>query len=328
MIFDFAMMSMNVPPREEEQEVRAGKEQRPGTNLLREGVRFHEDTQVTGQWKVNNPSPSFAKLATTPSSRSMAEMDEPEDWTKLRLERVRSNQDQPPRDWQATVERLERQIEALKVGQVSSDHNRLSPHSATSFQPPNRPPARSLLEDSVIRMAQKRLKFDIKDVHGSIEMWDHFFEVYEVESDFEKFYAVEPLIPSHIQRVFKSSGTWEKSYYWLVSYLKQKYKANYLCHELGNRPVTGKSNLDELEDLANQAAMCPREHQVKHYMLVGCSVTLKHRMKPYMLLPMEEFKFKLKMMALEESSGKNRYNVNVVNESGDKDAKVQGNEMA
>ena len=51
----------NVSPSEEEQEVRARKDQRSGTNLLREGVRFHEDTQATGQWKVNNQYPSFVK---------------------------------------------------------------------------------------------------------------------------------------------------------------------------------------------------------------------------------------------------------------------------
>ena len=184
----------------------------------------------------------------------------------------------------ATVERLERRVAALDLQRGPETSNE-----------------ESLLENKLINKAQKRLRFDSKDVHGSIETWDHFFRLYNVQSDYEKFFCVEQVLPAHIQKAMSSNDEVETSYRWLKSYLKQKYDPKYICHEMANRSVTRSTNMNELEDMATEAANNPREQLVKHFMLQPCSQYHRQQMKPFLLLPLKEFKFKLKMALSEDT---------------------------
>ena len=69
---------------------------------------------------------------------------------------------------------------------------------------------------------------------------------------------------------------------------------------MGYRSISKSTNINEIEDLATEAANCPKEHVIKHFMLEACSYHQKQKMRPYLLLPMREFKFKLKMVVQEE----------------------------
>ena len=121
-----------------------------------------------------------------------------------------------------------------------------------------------------------------------------------MDNDYEKFFAVEQLLPVHIQKSMSSAGVVQTSYKWLVSFLQQKYDPKYMCYEMGYRSITKSTIINEIEDLATEAANCPKEHVIKHFMLEACSYHQKQKMKPYLLLPMKEFKFKLKMIVQEE----------------------------
>ena len=184
----------------------------------------------------------------------------------------------------AAVERLEN-----KVSQIDQRRERETQEEACLF------------DNSLINKAQKRLRFDGKDVHGCIETWDHFFRLYNVQSDREKFFCVEQVLPFHIQKAMSSNDQVEISYRWLKFYLKQKYDPRYICHEMANRSVTRSTNLNELEDMATEAANNPKEQLVKHFMLQGCSQYHQQQMKPFLLLPLNEFKFKLKMAVNEDT---------------------------
>ena len=206
-----------------------------------------------------------AKLATTADINGAETSREHGDnanaeWRRVRLERVQ-RETPAMQNLQATVERLERQLQALTHHAVIA-----------GGQTPG-----SYVDSSVVRLAQKRLRFDTKDVHASIDSWDHFFRMYEVTSDREKFFAVEQLLPHPVQRALNANGVWETSYAWLVSYLRKKFEPKHACHEMGFRSVSVKTNMNELEDLAAEAAACPREHLIKHFMLEACSVTLKQK---------------------------------------------------
>ena len=159
----------------------------------------------------------------------------------------------------------------------------------------------SLVENKLIKLAKSRLRFDGKDVYGSIDTWNHFFLLYNVNSDYEKFFAVEQLLPVHVQKAMSNDETLETSYKWLVSYLKARYDPKFLCYEMSYRSLTKATNIGELEDLATEAANCPKEHIVKHFMLQTCSYQQRKKMQPFLLLPMREFKFKLKMVSQEEN---------------------------
>ena len=191
---------------------------------------------------------------------------------------------------QETVEQLQRQVGYLSMRQGSG--------------PPSEEP---LLENKLIKLSKTRLRFDIKDVYGSIETWDHFFQLYRVESDYEKFFAVEQLLPFHVQKAMSTNRDLETSYKWLVSYLKGKYDPKYACYDMSYRTLTRTTNIGELEDLAIEAANCPNEHIVKHFMLDACTYQQRQRMRPFLFLPMREFKFKLKMVAQDDGG---RFNGN------------------
>ena len=98
-----------------------------------------------------------------------------------------------------------------------------------------------------------------------------------------------------------SNGDVQRSYNWLLSYLRSRYEQKFLCHEISNRSVTKPTNLNELEDWASEAASCPKEHLMKHFMLEACSYNQRQMMKPYLLFPMNEFKLKLKSVVQEET---------------------------
>ena len=74
------------------------------------------------------------------------------------------------------------------------------------------------------------------------------------------------------------------------------------------------TNINELEDLAMEAAKCPQEHLIKHFMLQPCTMHHQKMMKPFLLLPIKEFKFKLAMLLQEDYSMSNFSNV-VIDES-------------
>ena len=125
-----------------------------------------------------------AKLATTAdingaeTSREHGENANAE-WRRVRLERVQ-RETPAMQNLQATVERLERQLQALTHHAVIA-----------GGQTPG-----SYVDSSVVRLAQKRLRFDTKDVHASIDSWDHFFRMHEVTSDRENFSLLNNFYPT------------------------------------------------------------------------------------------------------------------------------------
>ena len=224
-------------------------------------------------------------LATTLGKQEQEEIldNETSEKTRPRKKKTPSTQESI-QTLQASVDELRRQVAFL------------------SMQPRKEPNMENtLLENKLIKRAKQRLRFDIKDVHGCIQTWDHFFQLYGIDNDFEKFFAVEQLLPGHIQRAMSSVENVESSYRWLVSYLRNKYDPKYLCFEMSYRTITKSTNINEIEDLATEAANCPKEHVIKHFMLEACSYNQRQKMKPYLLLPMKEFKFKLKMIVYEEN---------------------------
>ena len=158
----------------------------------------------------------------------------------------------------------------------------------------------SLLESSLIKTAQRRLRFNSNDVHGSIEIWNNFFRLYNIESDYDKFFAVEQLLPLHIQKAMACSDDVVTSYSWLISYLKQRYDPKYLCYEMANRSVTKSTNINELRDMATEAANNPKEHLIKHFMMEPCSPYQRQQMRPFLLLSLKEFELKLKLIIRED----------------------------
>ena len=109
------------------------------------------------------------------------------------------------------------------------------------------------------------------------------------------------LCTMHIQRAMSTSDDVRTSYAWLIAYLKQKYDPKYLCHEMANRSVAKSTNMNELEDMATEAANNPKEHLIKHFMLEACSHHQRQQMRPFLLLSLKEFKFKLKMIVQEDA---------------------------
>ena len=68
---------------------------------------------------------------------------------------------------QATVEKLEQQIKSLTMSGVKRE--------------------RKLWDSSLLKKAMERLEFDVENVHRSIDTWNYFFNLYSVDSDFDKF---------------------------------------------------------------------------------------------------------------------------------------------
>ena len=185
---------------------------------------------------------------------------------------------------QVTVENLQKQVSLLSMQ-----------HERSTFSED------SLLENKLVKLAQTRLRFDVKDVHGCIKTWDLFFRLYGAESDFEKFFAVQQLLPMHIQKAMSTNGDLQRSYKWLISYLTSRYEQRFMCHELCNRSITKSTNLNEVEDWATEAANCSKEHLIKHFMLEACSYHQRQKMKPYLLLSVNEFKLKLRSVVQEDT---------------------------
>ena len=159
-----------------------------------------------------------------------------------------------------------------------------------------------VIDMKLLEVARGRLVFDVDDVHASIASWNYFFKLYGITSDSDRFLAVEQLLPSHIQRAFAVCGEVQASYVWLVSYLEDRYEPKYMCYEMDKRKIDPSTNLNELEDLAREAAKCPQEHLIKHFMLEPCTLQIQQMMKSYLLLPLKEFKFKLKMLLQEDGN--------------------------
>ena len=62
------------------------------------------------------------------------------------------------------------------------------------------------IDMKLLKMARRRLKFDVNDVHASIASWNYFFKLYGVTADYDKFLAVEQLLPAYILRAFAVCG--------------------------------------------------------------------------------------------------------------------------
>ena len=157
-----------------------------------------EGKKVSEQPSSGEPTSFFPHLATTHAA-SGTEMphesgsNDNEQWRRVRLERIQ------PTQVQSRLDRLERQL--LTLSQMSLNPGQGIQSTSQSF-----------VDSSLTRLAQKRLRFDIKDVHQSIDRWDHFFLLYGVTSDREKFFAVEQLLPPHIEQAYASDDRWEPSY--------------------------------------------------------------------------------------------------------------------
>ena len=224
-------------------------------------------------------------MATTPGP-SVQEPLEDGTATKVRKRKVKAPSVQESLlSLQTAMEKLEKQVASLSLQRESGPS--------------------SLLENKLVMHAQKRLRFDIKDVHGSIKTWDHFFCLYGIDSDYEKFFAVEQLLPMHVQKAMASNMQLETSYNWLKYYLTEKYDPKFQCHEMSGRTVSRSTNLNDLENLATEAADCPKEHLTKHFMLEACPFHVRQRMKPYLMLSMKEFKLRLGMMIQEDGQRAN-----------------------
>ena len=198
-------------------------------------------------------------MATTPNENLRDEdFSQDETWRKIRLEKVdvagsSSSENAQLKDsvycLQEAVMRLEEKLSSINMN--------IGNRSTMSQNANNNTDPNSLLENKIINQAQKRLRFDIKDVHNSTDSWNHFFRMYGVNSDFDKFFAVEQLLPPHIQRALRIHADIEPSYIWLIDYLRNKYDPKYVCHEMQNKNVNRSSNINELEDMAAEAANCP-----------------------------------------------------------------------
>ena len=222
-----------------------------------------------------------------------------ETWQKVRLEKVTdstSSENAMLKEsvicLQQAVMRLEDKLSTMSTVNMNNHNSTINQSNETN----------ALLENKLINQAQKRLRFDIKDVHNSIDSWNHFFRMYGVHSDFDKYFAVEQLLPAHVQRALRTRSDIEPSYIWLIEYLRNKYDPKYLCHEMPSKNVNRSTNINELEDMAAEAASCPREHVIKHFMLDACAQHIKNKMRHHILLPMREFKLKLKMILQEDGN--------------------------
>ena len=215
---------------------------------------------------------------------------------RVKLTKVNNSPEQEKEILKDSVTSLQEQVMRLeeKISAISLNENMFSQSPPTEYN--------NLLDSKLIKYAQKRLRFDIKDVHSSIDSWNHFFRIYSVHSDIEKYFAVEQLLPIHIQRALRVYTDVEPSYMWLIDYLKSKYEPKYLCYEMHNKTVSRSTNINELEDSAAEAANCPREHIVKHFMLQALNNTVKNKMQHHILLPMRDFKLKMKMLIQEDSN--------------------------
>ena len=153
-----------------------------------------------------------------------------------------------------------------------------------------------ILESKLLKVARKRLTFNETDVHASILCWDNFFKIYSVKSDQERFYAIEQILPERVWKAMNYCSDIKFSYTWLVAYLKDRYDPVYQCHNMRNRRADEFSCLEELEDVAMEAAKCPQEQLIKYFMLESVSEDERKKMGMYLLLPMKEFKFQLKLL--------------------------------
>ena len=155
-------------------------------------------------------------------------------------------------------------------------------------------------QDEIFKLAQRRCRFDPKDAHNSILAWDHFFDLYNVTSDITKFYIIEQILPFQLQKSLATRQSFQISYEWLKSYLQQRYDPIFQCHNMALRQISRNSNINELEDAAIEAASCPRDHLIKHFMLESCPIFIKKQMRSYLLLSLTEFKTKLKSLFQED----------------------------
>ena len=183
---------------------------------------------------------------------------------------------------QATVEKLEQQIKSLTMSGVKRE--------------------RKLWDSSLLKKAMERLEFDVENVHRSIDTWNYFFNLYSVDSDFDKFLAVEQLLPSYMHRALALNEKFSTSYKWLITYLKDNYSPKYICHEMERKCIEEFSDINELESLAMEAANAPREELIKHFMMQSCSQEQKVKMKPFLYQSMKEFKFQFKLMLDEDAN--------------------------
>ena len=225
-------------------------------------------------------------LATTPGRQEEEEIPADEAWRHVRFQKIK----QPSREelLAETVRKLEQQVSFLTAQQRSVE--RIGTFNGQNF-----------LESSIVNQARKRLKFEAKDVCSSIDSWNHFFNLYGVTSDVEKFFAVEQLLPAYIQRALSTNEGTVTSYVWLEAYLREKFEPHFLCHEMCLKTVSKNTNMSELEHQAMEAASCPKEQLVKHFMLQACSEPQRQKMKSYLLLPLRDFKFKMTMMVQEDT---------------------------
>ena len=255
----------------------------------RSGPESGAAPRVEGETSRGSPvCRSATFLATTPGRQDEEEIPADETWRHMRFQKIK----QPSREeiLVETVRKLEQQVSVLTAQQRSVDR-------MGTFNGPN------FLESSIVNQARKRLKFEAKDVCSSIDSWNHFFNLYGITSDVEKFFAVEQLLPAYIQRALSTNEGTVTSYVWLEAYLREKFEPHFLCHEMGFKTVSKNTNMSELEHMAMEAASCPKEQLIKHFMLQACSEPQRQKMKSYLLLPLREFKFQMTML-VQEDAGK------------------------
>ena len=165
----------------------------------------------------------------------------------------------------------------------------------------------SLIPMKLLKIARQRLRFDCDDVYSSIRSWDYFFKLYSITSDRDQFFAIEQLLPANIQRLLSVYSGVKPSYFWLVSFLKERYDPKFVCYEMDLKCADENTDITELECLAYEAAKCPQEHLIKHFMLESCTKSHRQKMKQFLLSPMKDFKFQLKLL-LKEDCDRQRHN--------------------
>ena len=158
----------------------------------------------------------------------------------------------------------------------------------------------SLIPMKLLKIARQRLRFDCDDVYSSIRSWDYFFKLYSITSDRDQFFAIEQLLPANIQRLLSVYSGVKPSYFWLVSFLKERYDPKFVCYEMDLKCADENTDITELECLAYEAAKCPQEHLIKHFMLESCTKSQRQKMKQFLLSPMKDFKFQLKLLLTED----------------------------
>ena len=99
-----------------------------------------------------------------------------ETWRKIRLEKVdvAGSSSSENAQLKHSVHCLQETV--IRLGEKLSSMNMMNRNvmNQNTIMNNNTDP-NSLLENKLINHAQKRLRFDIKDVHNSIDSWNHFF---------------------------------------------------------------------------------------------------------------------------------------------------------